>query len=151
MAALVWPAVSHWCRRLAETLAALVLSKFVVAAVLSLSVGAIAGGLGTEGPNGGGFAAVISGIALLLIAALAPFTLLKLVPVAEAGALAHLESVRHRLTGSCASADARRQPRNGPVGIGRSRFGRWQCDFVSRTGRRRADYGWNSTSERPNR
>ncbi|MGD0321146.1 MAG: hypothetical protein ABSC00_06015 [Acidimicrobiales bacterium] len=100
LAALVWPAVSHWCRRLADTLAALVLSKFVVAAVLSLAAGAIAGGLGTEGANGGGFAAVVTGIALLLIATLCPFTLLKLVPAVEAGAVAHLESVRHRLAGA---------------------------------------------------
>jgi type IV secretion system protein TrbL len=100
LAALVWPAVSHWCRRLADTLAALVLSKFVVAAVLSLAAGAIAGGLGTEGANGGGFAAVVTGIAMLLIATLSPFTLLKLVPAIEAGAVSHLESVRHRLAGA---------------------------------------------------
>ena len=46
LAALVWPAVSHWCRRLADTLAALILSKLVIAAVLSLAAGALAGGLG---------------------------------------------------------------------------------------------------------
>jgi len=104
LAALVWPAVSHWCRRLAETIAALVLSKFVVAAVLSLATGAIAGGLGTAGANGGGFAAVVTGIAMLLIAVLCPFTLLRLVPAVEAGAIAHLESVRHRLTGAMRTA-----------------------------------------------
>ena len=32
LATLVWPAVSHWCRRLVETLAALILSKFVIVA-----------------------------------------------------------------------------------------------------------------------
>lgn len=98
LAALVWPAVSHWARRLADTIAALVLSKFVIAAVMSLAVGAIAGGLGIEGPNGGGAAAAITGVAMLLIAAVSPFTLLKLVPAMEAGAIAHLESARHRLT-----------------------------------------------------
>jgi hypothetical protein len=46
LAALVWPPVSHWCRRLADTLVALILSKLVIAAVLSLAVGALAGGLG---------------------------------------------------------------------------------------------------------
>jgi hypothetical protein len=104
LAALVWPAVSHWCRRLADTIAALVLSKFVVAAVLSLAAGAIAGGTGTEGPNGGGIAAVVTGIAMLLIATLCPFTLLRLVPAVEAGAIAHLESVRHRLAGAMRTA-----------------------------------------------
>ena len=34
LAGLVWPAVSHWSRRLADTIAALVLSKLVIAAVL---------------------------------------------------------------------------------------------------------------------
>jgi len=109
LAALVWPAVAHWCRRLTETLAALVLSKLVIAAVLALAAGALAGGLGV-GPagagGGGGFAAVITGIALLLIATVAPFTLLRLIPAVEAGAVAHLESSRHRL-GSTARAPLR--------------------------------------------
>lgn len=33
LASLVWPAVTHWCRRLVETLTALVLSKFVMVAL----------------------------------------------------------------------------------------------------------------------
>jgi hypothetical protein len=104
LAALVWPSVAHWCRRLADTLVALVLSKFVVAAVLSLAAGAGAGGLGVSGSgNGGEFASVVTGIALLLIAVLAPFTLLRLVPAVEAGAVAHLESTRHRLKSAAAS------------------------------------------------
>ena len=64
LAALVWPPIAHWCRRLADTLVALVLSKFVVAAVLSLAAGAGAGGLGVSSSgNGGGFASVVTGIA----------------------------------------------------------------------------------------
>lgn len=99
LAALVWPAVAHWCRRLVDTLVALVLSKLVIAAVLSLAVGAVAGGLdlGASGANGGGFTAVITGIALLFIATVSPFTLLRLIPAFEAGAVSHLESARHRL------------------------------------------------------
>jgi hypothetical protein len=97
LAALVWPAVAHWCRRLADTLVALILSKLVVAAVLSLAAGALAGGLGVEPGPGGGIASVVTGVALLIIATTAPFTLLRLVPAVEAGAVAHLESTRHRL------------------------------------------------------
>lgn len=99
LAGLVWPAVSHWCRRLAETIAALVLSKLVVAAVLSLAAGAVAGGFGDVGGGdvSGGFAAVVTGIALLVIATTAPFVLLRLVPAIEAGAVLHLEGARHRL------------------------------------------------------
>lgn len=102
LAALVWPAISHWARRLADTLAALILSKLVVAAVLSLAVAAMAGGLG--GASGGGFAAVVTGVALLAVATLSPFTLLRLLPMMEAGAVAHVESARHRLV------QAARQP-----------------------------------------
>ncbi len=89
LASLVWPAISHWCRRLVETLAALVLSKFVVVAVLSLAVGAVA--------SGGGFATVLAGGALLLLASFTPFTLLRLVPIVEAGAALQLEGARHRV------------------------------------------------------
>ncbi len=100
LATLVWPAVSHWCRRLVDTLVALILSKLVIAAVLSLAIGALAGGLGVgaTGGDGGGFAAVVSGIALLIIATLSPFTLLRLIPAVEAGAVSHLEASRHRLS-----------------------------------------------------
>ncbi|HAM02487.1 MAG TPA: hypothetical protein DCQ30_09740 [Acidimicrobiaceae bacterium] len=99
LAGLVWPAVSHWCRRLAETIAALVLSKLVVAAVLSLAAGALSGGVSGVGAGdvSGGFAAVVTGIALLVIATTAPFVLLRLVPAIEAGAVLHLEGARHRL------------------------------------------------------
>ena len=107
LAALVWPSLAHWCRRLADTLVALVLSKLVVAAVLSLAASAIAGGAGVSGSeSGGGFASVVAGIALLVIAVLSPFTLLRLVPAVEAGAVSHLESGRHRLK-SAATTPAR--------------------------------------------
>jgi hypothetical protein len=138
LAASVWPAVAHWCRRLADTIVALVLSKLVIAAVLSLAAGALAGGLGLSGhSDGGGFSAVVTGIALLLIATLAPFTLLRLVPAVEAGAIAHLESARHRMqsaarapvrTGGNLALDLARggggsgadDGEAGPVGTGRS-------------------------------
>jgi hypothetical protein len=118
LAALVWPAVSHWCRRLAETLAALVLSKLVIAATLSLAAGALAGGLGIGGAghDGGGFAAVITGIALLAVATFSPFTLLELIPAVEAGAISQLESTRHRLS---AAAHAPLRARNMAMEIAR--------------------------------
>ena len=105
LAGLVWPAVSHWCRRLAETIAALALSKLVVAAVLSLAAGAVAGGVSGVGSGdvSGGFAAVVTGIALLVIATTAPFVLLRLVPAIEAGAVLHLEGARHRLQHAAAA------------------------------------------------
>jgi len=91
LASLVWPAISHWCRRLVDTLAALILSKFVIVAVLALAAGALASGSGT------GFAPVLGGGALLLLAAFTPFTLLRLVPAVEAGAVHQLEGSRQRV------------------------------------------------------
>jgi hypothetical protein len=90
MASLVWPAVSQWCRRLVETVAALVLSKFVIVAVLSLAIGAL-------GTSDGSIASELAGGALLLLAGFAPFTLLRLVPMVEAGAAQQLEGARHRV------------------------------------------------------
>jgi hypothetical protein len=99
LAAMVWPAVSHWCRRLADTLVALILSKLVIASVLALAVSALAGGLdvGSGGGPGGGFAAVVTGIALLVIATVAPFTLLRLIPAIESGAVDRLDEGRRHL------------------------------------------------------
>ena len=54
----------------------------------------------------GGFASVVTGIALLAWPSLAPFTLLRLVPAVEAGAVAHLESARHRLGGAARAGRA---------------------------------------------
>jgi hypothetical protein len=97
LAALVWPSIGHWARRLADTLAALVLSKLVIAAVISLAVGAVEGGLTEQGSVGTKFGDVVVGIALLLLATFSPFVLLRLIPAIESGAISHLEATRHRL------------------------------------------------------
>jgi len=91
LASLVWPAVAHWCRRLVDTLIAVVLSKFVIVAILSLAVSAVGAGSGTS------LASVLAGAALLLLAGFSPFTLLRLIPMIEAGAVGHLEGTRHRV------------------------------------------------------
>ena len=100
LAGLAWPAISHWGRRLADTLAALVLSKLVIVAVLSLAVGALASGTGSTPSGatapGGGFASVLGGAALLLLAALAPWSLFRILPFLEAGAVGHLEGLSQR-------------------------------------------------------
>ena len=103
LATLVWPSVSHWCRRLVETLAALILSKFVIVATLSLAASAVssgtAGGSGSGGGGGGsgsGFASVLAGGALLVLSTFVPFAILRLIPMVEAGAVGHLEGARQR-------------------------------------------------------
>ncbi len=100
LATLVWPAVSHWCRRLVETLAALILSKFVIVAVLSLAAGAVASGTAGDGSDGSGFSSVLAGGALLVMATFVPFAILRLIPVMEAGAVGHLDGLRGRATGA---------------------------------------------------
>lgn len=89
MVTLAWPAASRIARRLAETIAALVLSKLVIVGVLSLAAGALASG---------GFGALLTGMGLLLLAAGAPYTLLRLIPMAEFGAVAHMEGLTRRAT-----------------------------------------------------
>ncbi len=85
---LVWQATAHWARRLAEILAALVLAKLVVVGVLVLAARSLlAAGTG---------AGLVQGVALLLLAALSPFSLLRLVPILEAGAIGHLEGLARR-------------------------------------------------------
>lgn len=91
LVSLVWPPVTHWCRRLVDTLVALVLSKFVVVSILSMGAGALAAG------TANGFTAVLSGGALLLLTAFTPFVLLRLVPLVEAGAAHQLEGARQRV------------------------------------------------------
>ena len=98
LATLVWPAVSHWCRRLVETLAALILSKFVIVATLSLAAGAISSGTAGTGTHGSGFSAVLAGGALLVIATFVPFAILRMIPAVEAGAVGHLDGLHQRGT-----------------------------------------------------
>jgi hypothetical protein len=101
---LAWPAIAHWCRRLVDTLAALILGKFVIVSVLSLAVGALAGGSGSTpaGSTGAGagdhgsFSDVLGGAALLMLAAFAPWALFRLLPFLEAGAVSHLEGAGRR-------------------------------------------------------
>lgn len=87
LAGLVWPATSHWARRLGETLAGLVLMKLVMAAVLALAGGALAA-------DAGGISSLVEGVALLGLTAFSPFVLFRLIPIVESGAVAHLEGAR---------------------------------------------------------
>jgi len=96
LAGLAWPAVAHWTRRLVDTLAALVLGKFVIVAVLSLGAGALMAGTGGTG----GFTDVLAGAALLALAAFAPWALFRLLPFLEAGAVGHLEGAGRRTMAS---------------------------------------------------
>ena len=77
---LVWPAVSHWCRRLVETLAALILSKFVIVATLSLAAGAVSSGTAGTGADGVGFRPSWPAARSSCMATFVPFAILRLIP-----------------------------------------------------------------------
>jgi hypothetical protein len=84
-AGMIWPATAHWARRLVEVLAALLLAKPVIVAALCLGSHALA-----VGDSASSF---VTGIAIVLMAAFAPMALLKLVPVVEVSAIAHMEGL----------------------------------------------------------
>lgn len=88
-AASLWPPAVAWARRLVETIGGLIISKAVIVLVLSIALDAVA-------HAGTGAATALTGGAMLLLASFAPYAVLRLVPVAEAAATSHLESLRHR-------------------------------------------------------
>ncbi len=85
-AALVWPARRVWAVRAVELLVALILSKFTIVAVLSLGGAALGH---TTVPS---FTSMLAGTTLILLAAFAPWALLRILPLHElaAGAAAGL-------------------------------------------------------------
>lgn len=88
LAGLVWPSTTRMAKRMVEMLVALVLSKFVIAAVLTLGANLLT--------TASGLNAGLTGAAVLLLAGFAPFTLLRMVPIIEAQAIGHMEGLSHR-------------------------------------------------------
>ncbi len=88
-AAFVWPARRIWAVRLVELLISLILSKFVIVAVLSLAGSAL--GSGDVGVSG-----LLTAAALLLLSTFAPWVLLRILPFTELGAGA-AGALRHEL------------------------------------------------------
>ena len=92
LAARVWPSARGAWRRLAELGIALIVSKFAISLALGLGAAALAGGgpktgdLGTQ--VGMDLAAMLGGASLMLLAAITPFIVLKLLPVVEAAVVA---------------------------------------------------------------
>ncbi|MBV9805053.1 MAG: hypothetical protein JO130_17770, partial [Solirubrobacterales bacterium] len=94
-AALTWPARRIWAIRAIELLVALILSKFAIAAVLSLGGAAINASLVPPSITG-----LMAGTVLLMLAAMSPWALLRLVPLAEiaSGAAGALRGELHSTT-----------------------------------------------------
>jgi hypothetical protein len=78
-AALVWPARRIWAVRLVELLSSLILSKFVIVAVLSL-----AGAAFTTGTPGIG--ELLVAMSLILLSTFAPWALMRILPFTELAA-----------------------------------------------------------------
>jgi hypothetical protein len=88
LACYVWPATAGVAKRALELLSALILSKFVIVATLTLGLSALDVSAPPDSPVVGG--------AILLLAGFAPFCLLRLAPVVETAAIAHLEGMSRR-------------------------------------------------------
>jgi hypothetical protein len=87
LVAYIWPATAGMAKRALEILVSLILAKFVIVACLSLGAAALAGS---------GVDSAVSGAGILLMAGFAPFALLRLAPIVEASAIAHLEGLSRR-------------------------------------------------------
>jgi hypothetical protein len=87
-AAFVWPARRLWAVRSVELLVALILSKFVIVAVLSLGGAALSQSVHHSA------AGMLAGVALLALGVFAPWSLLRLLPVTELASAA-AGSLRH--------------------------------------------------------
>jgi hypothetical protein len=79
--ALVWRPTAHWARRLAEWLGAIIVSKFTIAAAFAIAGSALAHG---RGGGSGGLTVLLAGCAVLLVAALTPWVLLRMLPGSSA-------------------------------------------------------------------
>jgi hypothetical protein len=88
-AAFVWPARRIWAIRLVELLISLILSKFVIVAVLSLAGSAF-------DADDGGVSQMLTAMALVLLSTFAPWALLRILPFTELAAGAGA-ALRHEL------------------------------------------------------
>jgi hypothetical protein len=101
--AMIWPATSRWARRLVEFLVAVILSKFVIIAILGLASAAITQTSLAQPGDGSVFERMIAGAALLVLAAWSPFGLLRLIPMMEVAA-GSVVGQRAALSGAAGSA-----------------------------------------------
>jgi hypothetical protein len=100
--AMIWEKTAHWCRRLVESLFAIIFSKFVIVAIMVLAAAGLSQSRSSEA-----FQGVLAGIALLLLAAFSPLALLRLIPfVASAAHTSWRSGAGSQTLGSVASPGA---------------------------------------------
>ena len=147
---MIWPATSRWARRLVELLVAIILSKFVIVAILSLASAAITN---TSVPSGDSatFEQMIAGAALLVLAAWSPFALLRLIPMMEIAA-ASVTSQRASMSRAAGSAgiqtpaaymrqamDRNSRPSTSPANATTGGTTYWQARSTEQSGARTAN------------
>jgi hypothetical protein len=81
LAAAVWPRTVHWAQRLAGWLGALILAKLTIATAFALAGSMLA----HARPGSGGLSALLAGCAVLILAAVSPWVLLRLIPFTASG------------------------------------------------------------------
>lgn len=77
LAAMVWQRSAHLARRLMEGLAGVILAKLAIAVAVAFAASALSGGASGEG----GITTMLAGCAVLFLAALSPWMLLRLIPL----------------------------------------------------------------------
>ena len=85
-AAMVWPAARHMARKVAELLAAVILSKLAI--WIALLVGIDLFKTQATAPGADAWGQMIAGAAVLAVACFAPFVVWRLLPIAEAAVIA---------------------------------------------------------------
>jgi hypothetical protein len=76
LAAMVWHRSAHLARRLVEGLVAVIVAKLAIAVAVAFAASALANGGGA-----GGITTMLAGCAVLFLAALSPWVLLRLIPI----------------------------------------------------------------------
>lgn len=98
----IWPRLSRIATRLIETLFALIFSKFVVVAVLVLGASELEAGLSKDR-----FTDIVVAMAMLIVAALSPYSMFRLLALVEISSLAAFEGHRQRAMSAGFVASAR--------------------------------------------
>lgn len=92
LAAMVWQRTAHLARRLIEGLAGVILAKLAIAVAVAFAASALSSG--GEGP--GGLTTMLAGCAVLFLAALSPWILMRLIPLSGDAGI-HRGSVKQAL------------------------------------------------------
>jgi hypothetical protein len=97
--AMIWRPTASWARRLTEWLGAIVLAKFTIAVAFAIAGSALA-----HSSRAGGLTTLLAGCAVLLVAALTPWVLLRMLPGSTGAAHGLHRGVVRQAAGSTTGA-----------------------------------------------